>query len=106
MPTERVSLVAHGLECEGLRRGGFFSEDAQDRLERAARLRSEKGEGDVKARDAPTSGEMASGPRVESGHDLRRELESEKEPESVISLDGTACGHVDVCRLSNNRRTR
>ena len=38
--------------------------------------------------------------------DVGGKLEREKEPEPVISLDGSPRAHAGVCRLSNNRRTR
>ena len=104
---DRASLpVAYGLESKRRCGGCFLPKDVSDRLESLARLAAQKGERDVEARHGSTPGEMTPAPGDELLHDACRELESEKEPESVISLDGTACAHVDVCRLSNNRRTR
>ena len=95
-----------GFEPKRLRDGCFLAKNAPDRLESLARLAAQKSERDVEARHGSATGEMALAPGDELLHHAFRELESEEEPERVIPLDGTACTHVDVCRLSNNRRTR
>ena len=110
-------LVADGLEKKRCRYGRFLAQDALDWLERFARLVSQECECDVEARRRPTpslcatgicscrfrscarTAEMALSPDDELSDHVGRKLESEKEPESVISLDGSDSTHRDGVRI-------
>ena len=91
-------LVANGLEQKPFRDRGFFAQDAHDRLERFARLVSQECECDVEARRRPTPVEMALSPDDELSDHVGRKLESEKESEAVIPLDGSDSTHRDGVR--------
>ena len=54
----------------------------------------------------PPARQVLLAPGDEVDDDVLRELQREEEPDPVIAPDGTRRGHVDVCRVSNNRRTR
>ena len=104
---DRASLlVADGLEQKPCRECSLLAKDASDRVERLVRLASEECERDVEARRRPAAREMVLAPCNELLDNICRKLESEEEPEPVISLDGSAITHWDVCQDSNNRRTR
>ena len=60
----------------------------------------------MEALDGPPAREVLLAPGHEIADDVLRELEREEEPDPVIALDGTRRRHADVCRVSNNRRTR
>lgn len=88
--------VADDLELERIGRGGLPHEQPDDRLEDAARLRSEKRERDVMRPDRPPGNQMPGGPTRELRGDDVWELEGEEEPEAVIPLDASRRAHPDV----------
>lgn len=92
-------LVADGLEMKRCRGGSFLAQDAPDWLERFARLVSQECECDVEARWRPTPIEMTLSPDDELSDHVCRELESEKQPEPVTSLDGSDSTHRDGVRI-------
>ena len=101
----RLAIHAR-LEHEWLRCRRAVTQDVEDLCEPGAWLGTEERESDVERVDAAPDRQVLSAPLRERRCDLIRNLEGQKEPDPLIALDGIPSGHVDVCRFSNNRRTR
>ncbi len=86
--------VAHGLELERWRLGGGLAQRGEDGIELAPRACSQERKRDVKALDRSATLEVACPPDAKRGRDVIRELECEKEPETLIPLDRYAATGV------------
>ena len=88
--------VAHGREHERLGGRRLAAHDLCDRAHVRARLRTEKGERDVEAVDAPALLKMLLAPVPKRAAHFHGNLERDEEPDPVTALDRSARGHGDV----------
>ena len=98
-----------GLEDDLPRLRARRAQGVDDRLDLRCLPASEEGQRDVEVLPGhdPSSGEVLGSPPLEDVERRRAELESQEEPEAVISPDATRRGHTPSCRLRvKTRRAR